>query len=704
MAPPLPSSVKSATSTERVAMEDEDDEERDYGGGGDDLAEFEEEALLLDSEELGENSSRSSSCNARSSADGFKCSACDFSTRSRVMLQRHERVAHLKKKFFRCVKCNYVTHVKARYTKHVKYHSMPMIKCDLCEFRTPYKWNLDRHLKNHMGGGMYKCSLCNFTAHIKQSLTVHIQNHHLSPEKARSSRRRNKVGASDEMAEAAMDADELELLRLEREADEDADATADFDVLAPSHDDAIEFEAAAADAADDDDEQRRAKTPTAVLKMTFRKRSKSPAAKSAFVHPDQLGHKNGSKHFKCSQCTFRAVCESELSHHESRAHRCNMDKEMDHSLNLYAGYRSNPYACSPTSKSHDSSYGAPASPHDYSFLPSPPVSDATATATATATPSKSGAAVKKKGAPRPIPNLIPIASVSNTGSPGSEKSVPTILKIPQFRKRSWDSMTSDAGDVSGDSANMSPILEAVGLLAKAPGAAEAAPRKKSTFLDQLAQKLAGNEEGKSAAAVPAAPVQGGVPSRTSVAPQTTSWSSRCQYCRQRCKTRADLLSHVKSCPQALAAHTAGETSLVAVTSPPLPPPPPPPALLPPPHPMENKVFVWTRADDELADDVEPVEMEADEKRPSSVAGSDISEASLVGVETAPGIGAVTGGAGSSIFNMDNGRSTVRRVYRCPQCTFWATTASRFHVHMVGHTNTKPFECSQCAYRSNWRYA
>ena len=54
-----------------------------------------------------------------------------------------------------------------------------------------------------MGGGMYQCSLCNFTAHIKQSLTVHIQNHHLSPDKARSARRRNKVGASDQQEVSA---------------------------------------------------------------------------------------------------------------------------------------------------------------------------------------------------------------------------------------------------------------------------------------------------------------------------------------------------------------------------------------------------------------------------------------------------------------------------------------------------------------------
>ena len=113
---------------------------------------------------------------------------------------------------------------------------------------------------------------------------------------------------------------------------------------------------------------------------------------------------------------------------------------------------------------------------------------------------------------------------------------------------------------------------------------------------------------------------------------------------------------------------------------------------------------------------EALELDADadgHRRPSSVAGSDASETSLVGVETAPGIGAVTGGAGSSTLDVGLGlgvggvggvvgRSTVRRVYRCPQCSFWATTASRFHVHMVGHTNTKPFECSQCAYRSNWR--
>lgn len=103
-----------------------------------------------------------------------------------------------KSKFFSCNKCNYVTHIRGRFTKHVKYHSMPMIKCTMCDFRTPYKWNLDRHNKNHGGSGSFHCSMCNFTADIKQSLTVHEMNHHTPPVgQSGVSRRRNRVGASD---------------------------------------------------------------------------------------------------------------------------------------------------------------------------------------------------------------------------------------------------------------------------------------------------------------------------------------------------------------------------------------------------------------------------------------------------------------------------------------------------------------------------
>lgn len=144
-----------------------------------------------------------------------KCTVCEFEAPSRELLAAHEAAVHAKTKFFRCPKCNYVTHIRTRFSKHVKYHSMPMIKCNMCDFRTPYKWNLDRHMKNHGGSGPFKCAACNFTADIKQSLTVHEMNHHDPPvgsavsgggvlsqhqasqQQQQSQKRRNRVGASD---------------------------------------------------------------------------------------------------------------------------------------------------------------------------------------------------------------------------------------------------------------------------------------------------------------------------------------------------------------------------------------------------------------------------------------------------------------------------------------------------------------------------
>lgn len=81
----------------------------------------------------------------------FKCIICDFSTVDEPQLIHHEKEEHSDTKFYRCEKCSYVTHIKARFSKHVKYHSMPMIKCMLCDFRTPVSIaRLHRHhLETH---------------------------------------------------------------------------------------------------------------------------------------------------------------------------------------------------------------------------------------------------------------------------------------------------------------------------------------------------------------------------------------------------------------------------------------------------------------------------------------------------------------------------------------------------------------------------
>lgn len=68
-----------------------------------------------------------------------QCPTCEYVASNLQDFENHQKIHHLKRRFFRCAKCSYMTHVRARYTKHVKYHSMPMIKCNSCDFRTPYK-------------------------------------------------------------------------------------------------------------------------------------------------------------------------------------------------------------------------------------------------------------------------------------------------------------------------------------------------------------------------------------------------------------------------------------------------------------------------------------------------------------------------------------------------------------------------------------
>lgn len=126
-------------------------------------------------------------------------------------------------------------------------------------------------------------------------------------------------------------------------------------------------------------------------------------------------------------------------------------------------------------------------------------------------------------------------------------------------------------------------------------------------------------------------------------------STRCQYCRQRCKTSADLLVHLKSCAEAnknssevpnveddeeeydergdgdrnceegeedCKSEEGYDDSEEAN----------------PPHPMENKVFVWTNMANGEEDGLDD-EYECGSQSPNSDC--------VFGIETAPGIGAVT---------------------------------------------------------------
>lgn len=112
MAPPVPSSLKSQGNNNHRPDRQSDDEEPMPDEDMEDMEEFEaEEALMMDEEEDAAaagnkgkdgSSGRQSAPPPITAGGDFKCSVCDFTTRSRVTLQRHERLTHLKKKV-RCL-------------------------------------------------------------------------------------------------------------------------------------------------------------------------------------------------------------------------------------------------------------------------------------------------------------------------------------------------------------------------------------------------------------------------------------------------------------------------------------------------------------------------------------------------------------------------------------------------------------------------
>uniref|UniRef100_A0A8D8V6Q7 RE1-silencing transcription factor n=1 Tax=Cacopsylla melanoneura TaxID=428564 RepID=A0A8D8V6Q7_9HEMI len=666
----------------------------------------------------------------------FRCSMCMFVSHNANLVSRHERVVHLKKKLFRCVKCNYVTHMKARFTKHVKYHSMPMIKCELCDFRTPYKWNLDRHWKNHTGEGAFKCSLCNFTADIKQSLTVHEMNHHVPSAGQASIRRRNRVGGSDlfqDEEDAAHDMDE-EMIRLEREDQNSSDIQNESE---DQH-----YSDMRCEAGDNSDSDSGSVSQHHHYNPDFDSNSN-----------EALNLQNGFlKLNQCRACSFKSAWESELKHHENTAHGLTDSQSQ-------AGGLPDPQASDGHPEVHSDS-------HEFQ---------------------------EKKKPARPIPNLIPIqAGASKVGptSPGPEsgrkegtmsdkdlnefyaKSCPnSALKDfasvigghDVFNNTPTDLSLNDA-DKTNDSNSNSSIEENK----KDP---ELFKKKNASFFDKLKERIMtatiSNEPGNNNLHCKSCPhvakclseyilhqklhatldSASSVPSPSSVATSSStgspihnggSASTRCQFCRQRCKSSADLVVHLQMCSRALAngeesqssnsetgqfryqqdkendgeKETREEVEDLRTTS--------------------RRVFIWNNLPCEttITEDPPPSNedppLHSSHSSPSRASNStedqgwrskSPSESSLLGFETTPGYGSVTSKTKSGSHGHINpdplpldpnggpgrGELTLKKVYKCPHCAFWASTASRFHVHIVGHLNKKPFECSLCAYRSNWRW-
>ena len=284
--------------------------------------------------------------------------------------------------------------------------------------------------------------------------------------------------------------------------------------------------------------------------------------------------------------------------------------------------------------------------------------------------------------PRPIPQLIPL----NSSTPNQKQSCTGEPPQKKFKE-------SPLADIDYESTENT-------LLPANPLIKETAGRKKNeSFFDRLKERLLTEtgEEGSLICKIcgfeskclsehsvhekSCSPQTNRINANTSLKSLS---STRCQNCRHRCKSSADLYIHMQTCGKS--ENTEDENAIKNEHS--------NDGAYPiheketEPHPMENVVFVWNNInhDPNKFDIPLDININDDSTLPEIHRGFDpeiIDD--------------------NESMNLSPSQAIGRKVFKCPHCPFFSTTASRFHVHIVGHLNKKPFECSLCKYKSNWRW-
>lgn len=284
--------------------------------------------------------------------------------------------------------------------------------------------------------------------------------------------------------------------------------------------------------------------------------------------------------------------------------------------------------------------------------------------------------------PRPIPQLIPL----NSSTPNQKQT--SSGEPPQ--KKFKESSPADIDDVSAENT----------LLPANPSIKETSGRKKNeSFFDRLKERLLTETGEEGSLICKICGFESKCLSEHSVhekncSPQTnrinanTSLkslsSTRCQNCRHRCKSSADLYIHMQTCGKS--ENIDNENAIKNENS--------NDGIIPiheketEPHPMENVVFVWNNINQDPNKFDIPLDININDDSTLPEIHRSFDHEIVDDNES---------------MNLSPSQAIGRKVFKCPHCPFFSTTASRFHVHIVGHLNKKPFECSLCKYKSNWRW-